>query len=57
MLYTMNASIIRPVVLTIVLLSSSHALDEYLEPNVQRIEGVLPMSACNELIRLGEQGQ
>ena len=53
---TMNATIIRAVVLMIVGLSVTHAL-EYLEPNVQRIVGVLPTSVCNELIRLGEQGQ
>ena len=52
----MNATIIRAVVLMIVGLSVTHAL-EYLEPNVQRIVGVHPTSVCNELIRLGEQGQ
>ena len=54
--HRMNATIIRAVVLMIVGLSVTHAL-EYLEPNVQRIVGVLPTSVCNELIRLGEQGQ
>ena len=54
--HRMNATIIRGVVLMIVGLPVTHAI-EYLEPNVQRIVGVLPTSVCNELIRLGEQGQ
>ena len=29
---------------------------EYLEPNVQRIERVLPLDVCKQLIDLGEEG-
>ena len=29
---------------------------EYLEPNVQRIERVLPLNVCKQLIDLGEEG-
>jgi len=30
---------------------------DYLEPNVQRHVGVLPLDICNELIYLGEKGR
>ncbi len=40
------------------LVSLTHATSdaEYLEPNVQRVVGVLPLSVCKQLIILGEEG-
>ena len=34
-----------------------YTVEDYLEPNVQRIEGVLPLDVCKHLIDLGEEGE
>ena len=40
------------------MISVTYAADEeYLEPNVKRIENVIPISICNALIDLGEEGK
>ena len=46
--------------LIILILSVSYAgadEEEYLEPNFKRIEQVIPISICNTLIDLGEEGK
>jgi len=46
--------------LLLLILLISHAgadEEEYLEPNVKRIENVIPISICNALINLGEEGK
>jgi hypothetical protein len=37
--------------------ASANKAIEYLEPNVQRLVGVLPKSVCKQLIDLGEEGR
>ena len=51
--------LLRLFILLILLISSvTYAADEeYLEPNVKRIENVIPISICNTLIDLGEEGK
>ena len=52
--------LLRLFILLLLLLISSvtYAADEeYLEPNVKRIENVIPTSICDTLINLGEEGK
>jgi len=44
--------------LLILMISVTYAAEEeYLEPNVKRIQNVIPISICNALINLGEEGK
>lgn len=52
----MKATAVLTTILSVPSLASGDAAIEYLEPNVQRIEGLLPVSICNELIAAGEKG-
>ena len=52
----MKATAVLTTILSAPSFASGDAAIEYLEPNVQRIEGLLPASICNELIAAGEKG-
>ena len=54
--FNMKATAVLTTILSAPSLASGDAAIEYLEPNVQRIEGLLPVSICNELIAAGEKG-